>query len=288
MKVSEESANFELRARSHPLRKVADHGVRIVGYLILAAMMFILVEIFGYVSYSGLRSLNLKILTTVGDVSSGGLLNSIAGTWMLVGLGLLIALPIGLFAAIYISEYSSRSSGNTLRLFTDLLTSVPSIILGFFGYLMLVIYLNWGYSLVAGGFILGIMMLPYIIRISEQSLSNIPGEVREGGFALGASKSQVIFRLLLKRASRGIVTAVLLSVGIATGETAQLIYTAGFNDTFPLGFLHSQVGYLTYVVWTGIDLPSNYSHGLAFAAAFILIITILVLMLSSKYINRND
>lgn len=288
MKVSEETLNFEARAKSHSFRKIADYGVRIIGYAILVAMMFILIEIFGYVSYSGLKSLNLKILTTVGDVSSGGLLNSIVGTWMLVGLGLLISLPIGLFASIYISEYSSKSGGNTLRLFTDLLTSVPSIILGFFGYLMLVIYLNWGYSLLAGGFILGIMMLPYIIRISEQSLSNISNELREGGFALGASKSQVIFRLLLKKASRGIVTAVLLSVGIATGETAQLIYTAGFNDSFPLGFLHSQVGYLTYVVWTGIDLPSNYSHGLAFAAAFILIATILVLMLSSKYVNRNE
>lgn len=278
----------EYRVRGHGLRRVTDYAIRFIGYAFLAIMIFILVEIFGYISLRGINFLSFRILTQIGDVSSGGLANSIVGTWMLVGIGLAISLPIGIFASIYISEYSSRTGGSILRLFTDLLTSIPSIILGFFGYLMLVLYLGWGYSLLAGGLVLGIMMLPYIIRISEQSLSNIPYDLREGGFALGASKSQVIFRLLLRKAKRGIMTSILLSVGIATGETAQLIYTAGFNNAYPIGLFHSQVAYLTYVVWIGIDLPSSYSHGLAFAAAFILVVTILVLILSSKYIKRNE
>ncbi len=268
-------------------RILIDNLIRLIGYIIIFILVSVLIVILGYIVWNGLKSVTPLILTETGNTSSGGLLNAIVGTWLLTTVGLLIALPVGLFGAIFIVEYSTKKTGNTFKLFTDILTGIPSIVLGFFGYIMLVIYLNMGYSLLAGGIVLGVMMIPYVLRISEISLSNIPKEVRESAFALGANKMQVILRLLIGQARSGILIGSTLAISIAAGETAQLLYTAGWNNAFPTGFVHSPVAYLTYVVWAGINQPSNYAHDLAFAAAFILVITILSLILFTKYASKK-
>lgn len=268
-------------------RVVVDLIVRIIGYAVMAFMIGVLVFIVGYVVLRGAGVITLKMLTTVGNTTTGGLSNAIIGTWELVGTGLILALPVGVFGALYLSEYSTRNAGGVLRLFVDVLTSIPSIVLGLFGYLVLVIELKLGYSLLAGGLTLGIMMIPYIMRISEISFSNVPQETREAAYALGANTVQVSFRLLLVQASVGIMTAILLGVSIAAGETAQLLYTALWNIGYTTKFVGQPVGYLTYVVWYAINEPTTYSHSLAYAAALVLIVSIFSLLLLSKYISKG-
>ncbi len=277
----------EMMESKYRRRAISDFIVRIVGYAVLAFMVGLLLLIVGDVAVQGLGSISFNMFVTVGNTSSGGLANAIAGTWELVGMGLLIALPVGVFGALYLSEYSTRNTGGVLRLFVDVLTSIPSIVLGLFGYLVLVIELNMGYSLLAGGITLGVMMIPYIMRISEISYTNIPRETREAAFALGADSMQVSFRLLLRQAKTGILTAVLLAVSIAAGETAQLLYTALFNNGYTTSFTQQPVAYLTYVVWYSLNQPTAYAHALAYSAALILVASIFFLLLLSKYIGKS-
>ncbi len=268
-------------------RMAFDRGMEAIGFFIVSLLILVVLSIFLFVIGNGLSGINIKILTTDGNTTSGGLFNAIIGTWLLTGVGLTISLPVGLFGAVYISEYSNSRAGSFLKLFADLLTGIPSIVLGFFGYLMIVVYLRFGFSLLAGGIILAIMMIPYILRISEISLSNIPKDIREAAYALGADKYKMILRVLLSKAKSGVIVGSVLAVSIASGETAQLLYTAGWNNGLPTGLTNSEVGYLTYVVWQGINQPSAYSHQLAFAAAFVLLVMILALILMSKYVQRG-
>jgi len=270
------------------IRKIRDNMAKVVSYLVLALMAGVLVSIFAYILGSGAAHATISMFTTFGDTTTGGLLNAIIGTWMLVGMGLLFSIPPGILGAIYIVNSKSNTRVSYIvKLFTDILTSVPSIVIGLFGYLVLVIKFGFGYSLVAGGIALGIMMLPYLLRIIEISFRNIPREQIENAYALGADDIKIASRVYLPQASKGILSGILLAVSIAAGETAQLIYTAGFNNALPTGFLKSQVAYLTYVVWTGINQPSQYSHYLAYVSAMILILTITALIFLSKYIVRR-
>lgn len=277
-------SKHEIKWKNTSRRVVKDYAARIVGYVVLGSLLLILLTIFAYILGNGATTVTWKMLTTNGNTSTGGIANAIWGTWMLVGMGLAFSLPSGLFGALYLSLTTSNSRITAiLRLVTDVLTSVPSIVIGLFGYLVLVIKFNFGFSLVAGGMALGVMMLPYIMRITELSFKNIPKEQVQNAYALGADHLSVAARIYFPQASNGIFAGVLLAVSIAAGETAQLIYTAGFNSGLPSGFLKSQVAYLTYVVWNGINQPSVYSHNLAFVSAMVLILTITALILVSKY-----
>lgn len=278
----------ELKWKSVSSRKIKDSIAGGLSYVILGIMIGALLSIFIYVLDSGASHMTWKILTTFGNTTSGGILNAIAGTWILVGMGLLISIPPSILGALYI--VNRRSNGKislAARLFTDVLTSVPSIVIGLFGFLVLVIRFNMGYSLIAGGMALSIMMLPYLLRIIEISFRNIPKEQIENAYALGADDIRVATRIYLPQAKVGIFSGILLAVSISAGETAQLLYTAGWNNGLPTGFLHSEVGYLTYVVWNGVNEPSTYSHNLAFVAAMILILSVTGLIIISKYIVRR-
>lgn len=268
-------------------RTIKDKIVGFVGIMILSVIFFILFDIFFFIFVNGGGAINFYMLTHTGDTTSGGILNAIVGTWELVGVALLISIPVGLFSAIYISEYSSSRFGSFLKIVNDLITGIPSIVLGLFGFLFLVIYLNFGYSLLAGGITLGITMIPYITRLTEMALSGIPDELRINAYALGANKFQTIRRILLRGAFPGFMAGIILAVSIGAGETAQLLYTAGWNNYFPESLTHSQVAYLTYVVWTGINQPSTYSHNLAYVSALVLVLTILALTIILKVVFRR-
>lgn len=277
-----------IKWKSQATREIKDWAVRGTSYAVLFILLAFLASIFGYILGNGATSISLKMLTTFGDTTTGGLLNAIIGTWLLVGMGLLFSVPSGVLGALYVVNSRSDTRVSSLvRMFTDVLTSVPSIVIGLFGYLILVIRLNMGYSLFAGGIALGIMMLPYIMRVSELSFRNIPKEQVENAYALGADDINVAGRIYVPQALPGILSGMLLAISIAAGETAQLLYTAGFNNALPLGLFRSQVAYLTYVVWYGINQPSVYSHNLAFVSAMILIISVTVLIFISKYVIRK-
>ncbi len=278
----------ELKWKSVSTRRVKDKVANALSFVVLGTMIVILISIFIYVLNAGATHITWKILSTFGNTSSGGVLNAIVGTWMLVGMGLVFSLPPSLLGALYIVNAKSNGTiSSAARLFTDVLTSVPSIVIGLFAYLVLVIRYHMGFSLIAGGLALSVMMLPYLLRIIEISFKNIPKEQIENAYALGADDIRVASRIYLPQAKVGILSGILLAVSISAGETAQLIYSAGFNNALPTGFLHSQVAYLTYVVWTGINEPTTYSHDLAFVSAMILVLSVTALILISKYIVRR-
>lgn len=249
---------------------------------VLSATAFLIVaipllDILYTILHKGLSALSLKLFTHVTNGISGGLLNAITGTLALVSGALLIATPVGILAGIYLSEFGRGRFGRTVRFFDDVLTGVPSIVLGYFSYVTMVIGLGWQFSVLAGSITLAIMVVPYIARFTEIAFLQVPNSLREAGYALGLKELTVITRIALPLALPGILTGVLLALAISLGETAPLIYTAGWSNFLWNGRLtHEPIGYLTYVIWSFINQPFRSAHTLAFAAALLVILLVLL------------
>ncbi|MGH7661906.1 MAG: phosphate ABC transporter permease PstA [Vulcanimicrobiaceae bacterium] len=248
-----------------------------VSVLALCAVLVILVAIFWFVLSRGLPALNVKVLTTVTSGIAGGLANAIVGTLMLVVVAVFMVSVIGFGTGIWLSSYASPGPRELVRLLTDVLAGVPSIVVGYFGYILLVKIAGWQFSLAGGAIALTIIMLPYVVRGTDLALEAVPRDLREGGFALGATYTTVLLTISWPYALPSVLTMLLLATGIALGETAPLIYTAGWSNYMPSAHLtHSPVPYLTYVIWTFISQPFEQSHQLAYAAAAVLMIMIVV------------
>jgi phosphate transport system permease protein len=271
-----------MKQRSLRVRFLIDGLAKIVGVLVLSALLIVLAVIFIYIYLGAAQGFRLEMVLTTGNTTSGGLLNALVGTMLLTGLAVSIASVLGVFTAIDLSAYAGRALASVLRTGIDTMAAVPSIVLGLFGYLVFVMWFHMGFSLLAGSLTLSLMMVPYVARSGEQSMSAVEREVVHAAYALGASKWQVVTRILLKYARPGIVSSVLLAASIGAGETAQLIYTAGWNPGFPSGLTGSQVGYLTYVIWAGINQPSAYSHALAFVSSALLVTMVIGLLIASR------
>jgi phosphate transport system permease protein len=230
-----------------------------------------------------------SVLWTKATPTGGGLRDQILGTLILMFGVLIIAGSIGVFAGIHLAEMarpnkpSGRLSG-PLRTASDVLSGFPSIVLGYVGYTALVVGLGWGFSLAAALIILSIMVIPYIAKTTENSLRQVPTGYREGAEALGMSVGYGLRKVVLRSALPGIVTGLLLALAIAAGETAPLIYTAGFSNTLPHSLTHAQFPYLTYVVFSYWNDPSVQKHYLSYDAALILIVIVLLLLVSSRII----
>jgi phosphate transport system permease protein len=228
-----------------------------------------------------------SVLTSSLKGQTGGLRDQILGTLIIMLGVLIIAGTVGVLAGIHLSELarprrSGKASGGPLRLASDILSGFPSIVLGYVGYVALVVGLHWGFSLLPALLILSIMVVPYIAKTTENSLRQVPTGYREGADALGMSMGYGLRKVVLKTALPGIMTGLLLALAIACGETAPLIYTAGFSDTLPHGLLHAQFPYLTYTVFTFYNSAQNSAHYLAFDAALILVVIVLLLLVASR------
>jgi len=274
-----------LKDRGAGRRYLIDGLTRAAGLSVSAALLLALLLVLGYVFLGAGVGFNPEMLLSTGNTTSGGLLNAIVGTWLLAGLALAFSAFVAIFMAIDLTQYAGNRTSSLQRITIDAMAAIPSMVLGFFGYLVFVIYLRMGFSLLAGSLTLSLMMLPYLAKSAETAMGNVPKEFSEAAYALGASRWQVTTRVLLRYAKPLIVSGALLALSIGAGETAQLLYTAGWNPGFPTWFVGSQVGYLTYVVWAGINQPSEYSHALAFAASAVLVGTVLALMAVSKGIE---
>ncbi len=249
----------------------------------LGGAIAILAAIFAFVFVRGIGSFNLALFTTVTSGIAGGLANAIAGTLLLVTIGLAIAAIVGIGTALWVVEFAPDWAARGVRFMIDVLAGVPSIVVGYFLYVALVEGLGWGFSLVAGALALSIFVLPYVERSADIALSNVPRELREGAIALGARPATTIFSIDLPWSMPGILTGLLVAVGIGLGETAPLIYTAGWSSYMPsLAPTHSPVGYLTYVVWTYISQPFAAAHRLAYAAALLLMIFVFITNLLAR------
>ena len=252
-----------------------------------------LLDIVWVVAYNGVSAFSPKLFTSSTPPAGVGLLNAIEGTFVISFLAMAIAVPIGVGAGIYLSEYGNNKLGNSIRFLSDVLTGTPSIVLGYFSYIVLVGGLGWGLAAPAGAVTIAILIVPYLARITELALRQVPVAMREAGFALGASEPTVVFKIILPGAASGVLTGALLALAISVGETAPLIYTAGFSS-YPLNLgspvhsiLHSQIGYLTYVIWSFIEQPDAASHALAFAAAFLVMMFVLAINIGVRLAVRR-
>ncbi len=266
-------------------RKARNRLVWVLSALALALVVAPVVSILVGVVGRALAHFHFDLLTTFPVGNAGGLLNSMEGTGVIVVGVLVLSGVVGIAGGVFLAEYTKTGRGTFLRGASEVLAGVPSIVIGFVGYVALVVALHWGYSLYAGVIAVSILVLPYITKTTEVALRNVPTAYREGAEALGMRSGYALRKLVLRPALPGIATGLIIALAIAVGETAPLLYTAGYSSRAPTFSLHnSPVGYLTYNVWTDYNQPSALAHQRADAAALLLIVLVLVLIVVARVV----
>lgn len=201
----------------------------------------VLLFLIAYILINGIPHIKPELFALKYTSENGSLFPALINTIVMTLLSLIIAVPFGIFSAIFLVEYAKRGNKfvDIIRITTETLSGIPSIVYGLFGMLFFVTTLKWGYSLLAGAFTLAIMILPLIMRTTEEALKAVPDSYREGSFGLGAGKLRTVFRIVLPSAVPGILAGVILAIGRIVGETAALIYTAGTVAEIPTGVMGS-------------------------------------------------
>ena len=186
-------------------------------------------------------------------------------------------------SGIYLAEYLPADRGQIVRGASEVLAGVPSIVLGYVGYVILVVQLHWGESLAAGLIVLSILVVPYVTKSTEVAIRGVPTAYREGAEALGMRSGYALRKLVMKPALPGIATGLIVALAIAVGETAPLLFTVLFSNKAPTGQLtHSPIGYLTYLVYAFFNLPESSGRALAADAAVVLLVLVLILIVIAR------
>lgn len=250
----------------------------------LTAVVFL--TLVGYLLVMGLPNLSLDLFSPKYTSQNASLLPALVNTLILVVMALLIAAPIGIGSAIYLVEYAARGNRfvKVIRVTTETLSGIPSIVYGLFGMLFFVTALKWSFSLLAGAFTLAIMILPLIMRTTEEALRSVPDSYRESSFGLGAGKLRTIFCIILPDAIPGILSGIILAIGRIVGESAALIYTAGTVAKMPESLMSSGRSLSVHMY----SISSEATHiGKAYATALILLLLVLGINLLSGYVARR-
>ena len=252
------------------------------GLSVLIALVPLAMILFFVVS-QGVQALNLEFFTAmpkpVGE-PGGGMLNAFVGTLILIGLAALLAIPVGVISGVYMSEYAGTRIATMVRFAADTLNGVPSIVIGLFAYGIAVLPFRQ-FSAMAGGFALGIMMIPLIMRTTEELLRLVPGNLKEGALALGATRARAVFTVVLPAALPGIMTGILLALARISGETAPLLFTA-FNNQYFSTDLRQPISTLTVQVFTYAISPYEDWHRQAWAGALVLVTIVLTCSLLAR------
>lgn len=274
--------------QNYSLRRLKDRLFFVLGLLCVVVAIIPLGSILVEVVRNGLPAINLEFLTqppgAVGQ-PGGGVANAIEGTLILIGLTSIIGVPIGVMSGIYLSEFGDNWLGKSIRFLNDVLAGFPSIVIGIFTYLLVVLAIG-GFSPIAGAIALSIIMLPIVTRTTEESLKLVPNTYREASLALGVRKWRTTVSIVLNYAKSGIVTGIMLSVARIAGETAPLIMTILGNQWFFSG-LTQPMDALPLRVWRLSLLPYDSSHQQGWGAALVLITLVLLLNITVRLITRK-
>ena len=257
--------------KKHPLSFFLRLAVWASALLTAGVVIFLI----GYILVQGVPNLTLPgLFAWEFSAENQSMMPAIINTVIMTVLTLLLAVPVGVFAAIYLVEYSKK--GNRLvkliRVTAETLSGIPSIVYGLFGYIVFVITLGWSYTLLSGVITLAIMILPLIIRTTEEALIAVPDSFREGSFGLGAGKLRTVFRIVLPSAVPGVLSGIILAIGRIVGESAALIFTAGTNPAIP-GSLFSSASTLSVHLYT--LLTEGLYTRQAYATAVVLLVMVI-------------
>lgn len=226
------------RYKNHPLSLALFLLVNLAAVITAAVVLFLI----GYILWHGVPNLSLPgIFAWEYNGENQSMTPAIINTLIMTALTLFLAVPIGVFAAIYLVEYAKKGSKlvKLIRVTAETLAGIPSIVYGLFGFIVFVITLGWSYTLIAGVITLAIMILPLIIRTTEEALMAVPDSFREGSFGLGAGKLRTVFHIVLPSAVPGIAAGIILAIGRMVGESAALIFTSGTNPVVAKGLFTS-------------------------------------------------
>jgi phosphate transport system permease protein len=257
--------------------------------IILSGMAILpLILVFTYITKAGLPALNLDLfrhLPAPPGETGGGMANAIAGSLMLVVMSSIMAMPIGLLSGLYVAEFSHQKLARLLRFIIDLMTGIPSIVIGLFAYSTLVVPLQ-GFNAWAGAAALAVIMLPIVSRTTEEILRLIPAQLREAGLALGLPRWKVLIRLIMRAGRSAIATGVFLAIARAAGETAPLLFTA-FNNQYWSTSLREPVATLPVQIYTYAISPYEEWHRLAWAGSLILISVVFAINLICRIVLKR-
>ena len=254
----------------------------------MAVALVPLFFVFAYVLQKGFSSLNWDFFTKmpkpVGE-TGGGMANAMLGTLYLIAIASVLAIPVGVIAGVYLSEYGKKPFGSLVRFTADVLNGVPSIVIGIFAYGLAVLPVKH-FSALAGGLALGFMMVPIITRTTEELLNLVPGSLREGSLALGATRARAAFSVMVPAALPGIMTGILVALARIAGETAPLLFTA-FNNRFFSARLDQPISSLPVQIYTYAVAPYEDWHRQAWAGALVLVGFVFVFSVLARVVTRR-
>ncbi len=267
------------------VRKIKDQLFMLIIALSAAFVIAPLFLILKYVIQEGAGALSLSFFTEVprpvGEVG-GGMKHAILGTMYIVLLGALMAIPVGVTCGVYLSEFKKSKLAKALKMTVDLMSGIPSIVIGIFAYLMVVVPFK-GFSALAGGAALSLIMLPTIIKTSEEILKLVPNHIREAGLALGLPRWKVILFIILKGSVSNLLTGIILAISRAAGETAPLLFTA-FGNMYLSYDLNKPMASLPVQIYTYAISPFKDWQRQAWAGAFVLMVLILTLNIFARLV----
>ncbi len=277
-----------MKLKSLALRKSFNLGATLLMATATILVLLPLGIIFSHILKMGLQSVNLAFFTNIPQptgVPGGGMANGLAGSAIMILMALLLGLPVGIFGAIYLTEYGKGRLATVIRFSADILAGIPSIITGMVVYTLLVVPMH-GFSALAGAFALALIMIPIVLRTTEEQLKLVPVSLREASLALGVPMWRTSLKVTLRSAMTGIVTGVLLAIARVAGETAPLLFTA-LGNQFWSRKLTEPMAALPLQIFNFAISPYEDWHQLAWAGALVLVVLMFTLSLAARWLGRS-
>jgi phosphate transport system permease protein len=272
-------------------RRLVDKIVSALAVVCVLAAIIPLGSILLEVIKNGASAITIELVTqppgAMGSATSGGIAPAIQGTLIVIGLAALIGAPVGILTGIFLSEFAPGNGlfPSAVRLFSDVLTGLPSVVIGIVGYLTIVLTTG-SFSVLAGAFSLSIIMIPIVVRITEETLKIVPNSIREAGQSLGIAKWKITLFIVLKTAKSGVITGIVLAISRIAGETAPLIMTILGTSLFFSSFT-KPVDALPLRIWRLASQPYDSAHSQGWGAALILIIVVMILSMALRLLTQR-